>query len=246
MFHSHAARSMVIPTLLSRAARAIELHNQNHDEKGRFAESESPTAGKMRQLKELMGDAFKTDADPRYVENLQMHREHIEDLSLIPANAIKRTTREGVSMIVFSGSAADAIPSIANERPRGWTEGKTWKDVGGIYDPASKTAIAGSVFGGHRSGAASDHSTAIHEYGHAMGDVLGYDNHPDLIAAHIRLYGKLEPYLQQNGPGGFAGRQEMFAEGCVTYLKQGAEGCSKRFDPQFASFMTNVFFPVKS
>ncbi|MOA60782.1 hypothetical protein D3C78_1857570 [compost metagenome] len=78
-----------------------------------------------------------------------------------------------------------------------------------------------------------------------MGDRLNFDDHREVKAAHARLYDKLPPYQRQDGPGGFAGRQEMFAEAFALYLKEGEEAMAKQFDQPFADFMRDVVLKSK-
>lgn len=103
----------------------------------------------------------------------------------------------------------DELRRLAGVRPRGWQPGTTWDIVGGCADD-NQVAIA--VTG--QSGSAS---TALHEFGHLMGARIRVgsavlDDSAELVEHHARLYDKLQPYLQQDGPGGLAGRQEMLAE----------------------------------
>ena len=106
--------------------------------------------------------------------------------------------------------------------PRGWTK-PDWGGVPGCWDRTSKIVYAGS--GEHGS-----NSLVLHETGHGIGQLLGLDNNPAVIEAHQRLYKKLIPYLQQDGPGGFAGRQELLAESFADYFKLSKKIFIQRYD----------------
>jgi hypothetical protein len=84
----------------------------------------------------------------------------------------------------------------------------------------------------------------LHETGHAVGDLLGFDNSPALIEHHKRLHAKLDPYLQQGGAGAFAGRQELFAEGLAATLMH-REFAIRKFDAEFVDWMEKEVLRTK-
>ena len=137
--------------------------------------------------------------------------------------------------------------SLKGVAPRNWPEGSTWDNVPGAYNPGTKTVVAGT---------ASEHgseSLLIHETGHAIGDLLGFNDSSELKSAHERLFDKLNPYLKGTGesvkevkPGNEAGRQELLAEGLAVFLQKGETEAIKRFDAQFVDFIKNKVLAATS
>ena len=120
----------------------------------------------------------------------------------------------------------DDMASILEPQPRGVTG---WDAAGGVW-AGHKVVVRAISLGG----------TVLHELGHAIGEFYGVDDSPELIAAHQRLYPKLNPYLQQEGPGGRAGRQEMFAEAVREVLNVGPELAGQDFDPALVAWVRGI------
>ncbi len=135
----------------------------------------------------------------------------LEDLSLVPYHLMNKLVSRGIRKIYLGDRPITEMNDLKNRKgkPVGHeVEGinRTWDEVGGVYRPTERSAIAGKHAGG------GSVSTALHELGHAIGDLLQFDNHTTLNIAHHELYDKLSPYFQQGGQGGEIGRAELFAE----------------------------------
>lgn len=133
---------------------------------------------------------------------------HIAHYRMIPDVLRTAVEAEGVKVYISNDKTLPGIDDqgkMAGVQPRGWPKGMTWDIVPGAYSVRDRYVIAGS-------GAHGSSSVLLHEYGHAIGHVLNYDNDVRLIAAHTANHKYLEPYFQQGGAGGFAGRGEMLAE----------------------------------
>jgi hypothetical protein len=95
----------------------------------------------------------------------------IERLSVIHPNILKALSNNGVKMKLFTGRLTDqpAFAHLKGERPKGWSEGKTWDDVpgaGGSYIAAAK--IGASKFGkGHGS-----INLELHEIAHSIDNIV--------------------------------------------------------------------------
>lgn len=160
-------------------------------------------------------------------------RDHLADLALVPANLYARLRQKGLKQIHIANRPVPYLGSknaVAGLAPRGWQDGSTFDIVPGAYVPAQKAVLAGG--GNHGS-----LSLALHELGHAVGERLGYLKHPALKAAHERLYAKLPNYLQQGGPGGKAGRDELFAEAFAVLVQDGEAVATERYDAAFVRFL---------
>lgn len=139
-------------------------------------------------------------------------RKHIAHLAAVPEHIHTQLLEKGLSG-VFIGNASvpdlDDMQYLKGVTPRGWPEHLTWDIVAGGYNNLSRAVMAGV-------GDSGCVSLMLHEYGHAVGGLLELDNSPELKQIHKEIYDKLDPYLQQDGPGGKVGCQELFAEGFGT------------------------------
>jgi hypothetical protein len=182
------------------------------------------------------GKFVVSDKVKAHAHNHDTVRLHVEHLAKVPASLVERLAGK-LNIGVSSSTVGEAFPELGSQRVRGWG-GRTWKSVPGIYYTSKNTVYAGGGGIGHGSV-----SLVLHELGHGIGDKLGFDDHPDLIAAHRAGYDTFPPYQKQGGPGGFAGRQELLAEGFATYMVSGAEETTKKWGEKFTAFITDVVFP---
>lgn len=151
-----------------------------------------------------------TDGDDAIV------RSHVADLSMVPANVHKRVADKLGGVYVGSKpvTGLDSMGRLAGERPRGWAEGNTWDKVAGLYDAGVRKVVAGS--GSHASA-----SVIQHEYGHAVDDITGVSDTQEFKDWHTKIYPGLDWYMQQDGPGGRAGCEELFAESFAVLHRKG-------------------------
>lgn len=167
---------------------------------------------------------------------LPLIKGHVRDLALLPKAVIKKLVNSGLCDIHIANKTVpwlDSNKKLKGKHPRGWSKGKTLNVVPGAFSPNFNSICAGK--GEHASS-----SLILHETGHAIGSLLGYYNHPSLIADHKRLFNKLSPYYQQEGPGGEAGREELLAESIAVFLKYGKKKAIKEYDKKYIQFIENV------
>jgi hypothetical protein len=157
-------------------------------------------------------------------------RQHQQDLALLPDSLLDKVAKKGVKINLNAESFGETYPEYGNMTPRGWPRGYTWKDVAGGYNDARKEVHAGT--GNHGTD-----SLALHEFGHAIGDVLGVDDSAELIGHHQRLFSKLHPYAKQGGPGARAGRQEMWAMSVDRLVKVGRNAAVADYDAEYVTFL---------
>jgi SPP1 gp7 family putative phage head morphogenesis protein len=171
-------------------------------------------------------------------ETAQLHLKHYQ---MIPQLVRDALVKAGVKVFINNDKT---LPFIDNEEehkgksPRGWPEGMTWDIVPGGYDRKQKHVIAGN--GSHGSV-----SLLLHEYGHAVGHTLGYDYDQRLIDIHTEIFPKLIPYLQQGGPGGKAGVEELLAEGFADTVLSRYEA-TKKYGKEFVDYIENSVFTLES
>lgn len=137
------------------------------------------------------------------------HLEQIDPRLLHQIAHTRGETWHGLQIGARSLPELDDLQHLRGVYPRGWPPGSTWDIVGGCGGP-QQVAVA-------VEGISDSAATALHEIGHAVGSRLkvrgiSVDQSTELVEHHRRLYGKLPPYLAQDGPGGIAGCEEMFAE----------------------------------
>jgi hypothetical protein len=199
-----------------------------------------------KEVKDLYPDTVKALRDTLLIndwdapgEKGEQVRTNMADLALLPAPLLDTMRHNGLELIHIGGTDMTGLDSnfgLKNTRPRGWTHGSTWEDVAGAYSPENKAVCAGWV----KDGMAGSVSVMLHEYGHAIGDVMKINDSPALIEHHKRLYKRLNSYLQQEGPGGLAGRQELLAEGVAVTVKFGREFAAGLYDEPFVEFVEGI------
>ena len=151
-------------------------------------------------------------------------RQHVADLDSIPSGLASAAAAKGVT-VHLGDSPMTELNGNADMKgitPRGWPPDVTWDTVPGSFNTFHNAVSAGK--GRHGSV-----SLALHEYGHAVGHNFGIDSSSEWAAIHASSHDSLDPYLQQGGPGGFAGRQEFWAESFATHQKYGAEAAEKAY-----------------
>jgi hypothetical protein len=166
--------------------------------------------------------------------------EHHDHLRRIPPQVAKMLNAAGLKGIYIGEGGVpylDNMQHLQGVQPRGYPPGETWNNVHGAYVPGKRYVIIGA--GRHGS-----KSVILHEFGHALGDRLGYNDDKRLIEAHKRLYPKLPNYLQQNGPGTRGAREELLAEG-LAHVLMDPVAAAKEYDPEFVSFIQNVVLKGK-
>ena len=171
------------------------------------------------------------DADSVFVQK------HLEDLNKFPH---KLHEHMGEHVNIYLGkkpmTELDDNEYLAGEIPRGWEDtGLTWDSVGGSYNSENGNVTLGySLHGGSAS-------LAAHEYGHAIGNVLGLDTSVAMRAHHRRLYSGLSPYLQGTGAGSVSGVQETFAEAIAEVVRYG-DDAAFTYDKQFVGWIQEEVF----
>jgi hypothetical protein len=141
-------------------------------------------------------------------------QELVGEAAEIPDVLHRRLASSGVTVYFGPPESTDLneMWHVRDEKARNG-DSRTLKAVAGFYSPSSKKVI---ISGDTRYGSSS---LAAHELGHAMGDVLGVDHHPELHLWHNRLKPKLGKYYLQGG-NDFDGAQELWAEGVALHYYQ--------------------------
>ena len=183
--------------------------------------------------KEMVKELFNRFGNSLEVEDIDSYTviSHLEHLNKLPENLVKQMINKGIKIkIGYKGMLGlSDDEELRTQCPRGWG-GQDWSKVAGGWNYKRKTAYAGK-------GESGSSSLVLHEVGHGAGYLLNLDNDPVLIKAHNRLYKKLSSYFQQDGPGGFAGRQEFLAESFADYFQLSKKRFIKRYDIDWYAFL---------
>ena len=168
----------------------------------------------------------------------------IGELSKMPISDLRDLQRAGLSVIACRESVVDAVPSLANQQPRGHAPGRGWQDVPGAYIPEQKAVVVATT-------AASDgtrivppfnvkHGSASlveHEVGHALDAARRYPSKSDpaFQAAYQAdlASGQLLAYYTQ---GGEAGPSEAYAESLALTLAGDPRGDGARRFPRMMEY----------
>lgn len=167
-------------------------------------------------------------------------QKHLSDYRRIPDLLRAAVERAGVKVYVSNDQSVPGIDRQEKWRgvqPRGWAEGQTWDTVPGAYDAEKRYVLAGAGAG------AGSSSLLLHEYGHAAGHVLGYNDDQRLIDIHTRAFSSLPSYFAQGGPGAAAGRSELLAEAFAGTITN-RNAAVNRFGEEMISFIENIVFAV--
>lgn len=165
-------------------------------------------------------------------DNLPVVRTHIEDLDRVPTGVARAAAAAGVTVQVAGGPVPTfaGMEHYAGQRPRGWPPGATWDEVGGAYDSSRRVVIAGA--GRHNST-----SLVLHEYGHAIGFASGAHDTQEWSGIHRDTFDRLDPYSQQGGPEGAAGRHELWAEAYAVHTRHGPAETERRYGTRVRSYV---------
>jgi hypothetical protein len=222
--------------------QAIERDRREQERARRVAEAERGLGRAERteelyaRLKAKLGDRLVIEGPMPDAIHLSSVRTALLGLDKLDDALLRGLVDRHVTWYIGDRTVPDLDQNdyLRNVRPRGWPEGSTWSQVGGAYSPFGKKVNSGSSL---HSGSAN---TALHETGHAIGDVFELDDDDDLIEHHKRLHHKLIPYLQQEGPGGRAGRQELIAESVAWLVWFDRDYLVSRTDEAYASWLESM------
>jgi hypothetical protein len=148
------------------------------------------------------------------------YKESVAAIESLPPKVLSTMRAHGVRFVI-ADRMENAHPEIADESPRGWPEGTTWKNADGIYRISKKQVTAcrerKSLVTGDYVRDDRPVSVLMHETGHGFDDSLktisvteeyrkAYEQDLAEVPGDVRT--RLS-YLFQPG---FAGQQETFAE----------------------------------
>lgn len=160
-------------------------------------------------------------------------RTNIYHLSLMSESLSKALVEHGLQGYYVGSepiTGLDSKQDLKGVQPRGWGEGDTWDQVAGGYDRDQQIVLAGK-------GRSASQSLMLHEAGHGVGHLLGWNDAPELLEHHRRLYDKLGGYFRQGGPGGYSGTSELLAESLAIYHVKGRDWAAAHYDEPFVVWL---------
>jgi hypothetical protein len=152
----------------------------------------------------------------------------------LPANFRNDLAKSGWQ-VQLAEFVVDAAPNLAEQAPRGWPSGMSWRQSDAVHLPGERRLIVAEkrvTAAGNVVHASRTQGVLRHELGHAF-DVARGNRHrylsasPAFVAAYQQdiaqipseAKGQLTYYLQP----GSAGRQEAFAEALAVHLGGGSD-----------------------
>jgi Flp pilus assembly pilin Flp len=150
----------------------------------------------------------------------------VDELAKLPPAVLQIAKENKVKVVVARTSVTDYVTELKGVKPRGWPPGSTWDTVPGLqHDKGGSPEVVVATMagaGGKRvmSNAHGSHSLVLHEFGHAMDEVVKKETgtmgslHDDFKVARDRDLPHLRDYHKQPGE---AGLSEAYAESFAAY-----------------------------
>lgn len=164
---------------------------------------------------------------------IQEHVSDLQSLHVAAPHLLPELRARGLREVHIAHRDAvdlDGNPAYADVPVAGLGQTLREAEPLGIYNPVLRTVSVGM-------GTAYDASVAIHEMGHAVGHLLGFDDRLETIEAHQRLFDRLDEHSRIGGAGSFEGRREFFAESLSVLITFGTEEALLRYDAEWISFL---------
>lgn len=187
-------------------------------------------------LHENLGSSLKIEVS-EISENV---KNHLDDLEKVPGHVLKEVSDFGVTTHLGDTAMPDLDTKQDSKgvKVRGWN-GETWDNVAGAFDSKKKMVLAGK-------GLHDCSSLVLHEFGHALDEkrkIAETDKEFDSIHKKLHRDKKLDSYFKQGGPGGLAGKEELFAEGFALYHKDKAS-LKTQYGDRIVKFFDNEMSPT--
>jgi len=235
-----AAEKAYLEFMRKTSRNLAEKEYSESPEKNNKKESDKQKAKLYKSLPQNLHPLVESDVlNIQDIKN-RLVQKHVSELSKLPSNLIKKIANSDIKIYLGNSTITglDGNGHMKGVRPRGWTEGDTWDMVAGGYNRLTKSVCAG--IGVHGST-----SLVLHELGHSLGHVFNHDHDRELNQLHIDIYDKLDPYLQQGGKGGYAGKEELLAEGFANVIMN-KEHATKKYGQDFVNYIERKVLNVNA
>jgi hypothetical protein len=199
-----------------------------------------PAATAGRPALEALGERLIVTSDP----DAPGIARYLDDLARVHPDTLRELADAGVTVRVDAARRVPDFPGhehLANERPRGWSEGRTWSEVRGAYSQRTRDVLLGDP-----TAAGGSSSVALHELGHAVDHVRGLRDLDRAWRAHRADFERIAErgsYFTQGGPGGEAGIAESLAEGFADAHMLLGEGLERVWGERWATIVRRLMGP---
>jgi len=137
---------------------------------------------------------------------------HLTDIVRIPRHLTDRLVNSGLAGVYIGAGSVielDNLRFLDEVHPVGWRPTATYADVPALYDRNQKYIVAGTTMSN-----AVVRRDVLHEYGHALGRLIGLNTASELRERHAdaNYWMTLPPYVRGQYAGDEGGRRELLAE----------------------------------
>ncbi len=190
------------------------------------------------RLSEALGDGLRViDARINAQEAAIIH-EHVAGLLAVLVGVLSKLRSHGLARIQIGKGGVASFPGF--EEYQGIQiptalRGVTWDDARGAYISSRRGIVLGTGKHGYKG-------TTLHEVGHALGDLEGYDDSLLLLNEYTKQanskIGRLDTYYPDNclTP---TGREEFFAESVALAIMDPSKAV-ELFSPEYIDFLLTI------
>ena len=150
------------------------------DEAGKAAGAVKGNRALMRQRvkKSLEGQGLAADHAAAIGRNIRAGGSATAEDAKVLATTMKGMSRKAIETLTKAdihteccrGPITDAFPDLAGVKPTGWPETASWDQVPGVYNPAKKTVVVGTIAGGD-----GKRKVPAQGEGHGANDLFGHE-----------------------------------------------------------------------
>lgn len=236
---AHPVTQRVDQVSLADAYHGDEIKKWASDHSAVSGPERNPTEPSAHEyLRRRYGDRYHMDGSPKTDEYARSLAALPDQYHRIVAAHMKENPNGGIWLgaghLHDLGHAAWSTARRREHRPRGWPEGMTWDDAGGMYSLKFRALLVGHTPN-------SRDETVRHEFGHALDHAL---REPSQGPIFSQFHAKVLRHLQVTNPksaeyysqAGRAGKQELFAEGFAWYsgtMQDPPHGVGGTAQPEF-------------
>lgn len=187
------------------------------------------------RLSHELGDALCVVDAKVSSQEAAIIQEHVAGLLSVPSGVLSKLRAHGLARIQIGKGGVASFPGLeayqGTQIPNS-PYGTSWDEARGAYLPSRREIFLGTGSHGYKE-------TALHEIGHALGDLNGYDG-SYLLAREYNfqadgIFGRNRAFYP-SGCKSTRGKKEFFAES-VSFAIINRDKVTRLFDPEYAAFL---------